>query len=191
MKIKIGECRADQCLRHQENPLWIEIQFSGVPICMRPFTHHHFEDIMEKRRKHPRITWKKFDKLKTIEALKKMGPLDPAEMLPDLGTFLVQNGYTGFCEMPFNEVMLLSPAGEDTDVVFRSLIERKIYLGTLIMSQEFDEVKAQLMPNRYIKVIARVSLKERFISSAGEDVIPLRGEYEIIPHEEIFYMPTG
>ncbi len=146
---------------------------------------------MAQRRKHKRITWKKFNKQAVVEALEKMDALDPAEMLPDLGTFLLQDGHKGLCEMPFNAVLLLSPAGNDTDVIFRSLIERNIYLGTLIVSLEFDDVKAELMQNRYIKVIARASIKDRHISSAGEDVIPLRGHYEIIPHEDIFYMSKG
>ena len=40
-------------------------------------------------------------------------------------------------------------------------------------------------------MIARVSLKDRHILAAGEDVKPLHGVYEIIPHEEIFYMSQG
>lgn len=47
------------------------------------------------------------------------------------------------------------------------------------------------MNNRRIKVIARVSLKDRHISATGEDVNPLHDVYEIIPHEEISYMSKG
>ena len=146
---------------------------------------------MAQRRKHTRRTWNQLDKRKILKTLEKMENLDPAEMLPDLGTFLLQEGHKGYCEMPFNAVLVISPAGDETDLIFRSLIERKIYLGTLIVSRKHEEVRAEIMENRYIKVIARASLKDRHTSAAGEDVIPLRGVYEIIPHEEIFYMSKG
>ena len=124
-------------------------------------------------------------KRETLEQLAAQPDLPEDEMLPDLGRYLLEQGKQAPRHFPICKVCVLTPTGErQTDVVFLTQIGEQHYLGTLIVKKEMHEVQEELT-DLYIRVEGVPSPNEQYRTPVGETVIPLRGDFTVIPEEQL------
>jgi hypothetical protein len=120
-----------------------------------------------------------------MESLAAQPDLVPEKMLPDLGAYAIEQTLPTPCRFPLCQVWVLTPTGEQqTDMVFITQIEKQQYLGTVIVSEDMETVRATLS-TQYIRVTGTPRPDEAYTTPVGETVIPFRGTFEPISEEEL------
>jgi len=120
-----------------------------------------------------------------MESLAAQPDLPPDEMLPDLGTYVMEQEMPTPWRSPLCEVWVITPTGDyQTDIVFVTQLHERQYLGTVIVNEDAQSVQNALT-SQYITVQGTPSPNEEYTTPVGETVIPLRGTYELIPEEQL------